>query len=344
MRLVTFKDDRSGPRLGVLDDDWVVEPGPTLRADELLTAGAAATSRAPHVPEDMIGFFRSGTPGLDHAKHALDAARRRRQAGDELRDDAGRSTVHELGGVRLLAPVPRPPRARDFLSYKKHAVGSGVPVPPAFEAFPIYYKCNPDTIVGPEEALLWPSYTDQLDFELELGFFTSVGGRNLSVDEARQRIAGVTIFNDVSARDIQMFEMELGLGPAKGKDFCSAMGPCVVTPDEIDEWSIDMCARINGEVWARGNTAERQFSLAEMLAWASLDEEVYPGEFFGVGTVGGGCGLELDRWIQPGDIVELEASGIGVLRNPVAEKQEHPEGVGLATYHGSPRVSVSERK
>lgn len=343
MRLVTFQDAPRGSRLGILDGDWVVEPGPTLTADALLRAGSAAAAHAPAVPEEMIAFFQAGQAGRERAQRAVEAAARQREAGNDLRDADGRSTVHALRDIRLLAPVPRPPRVRDFLSYRKHAVGSGVPVPAAFEAFPISYKCNPGTIVGPDEPLLWPSYSNQLDFELEFGFFTSTGGRDLTVDEARRRIAGVTIFNDVSARDIQMFEMELGLGPAKGKDFCSAMGPCVVTLDEVDEWSIEMSARVNGELWAQGDTGDRQFSLAEMLAWASLDEEVLPGEFFGVGTVGGGCGLELDRWIQPGDVVELEAVGIGTLRNPVAEKQRHPAGVGLATYRGAPRVRVSER-
>jgi 2-keto-4-pentenoate hydratase/2-oxohepta-3-ene-1,7-dioic acid hydratase in catechol pathway len=206
---------------------------------------------------------------------------------------------------------------------------------------PICYKCNIETIIGPDETLLWPSYTDQLDFELELGFFTSGGGRNLTPAEAQSRIAGITIFNDVSARDIQVFEMSLTIGPSKGKDFCTAMGPCVLTMDEVDEWSVQMSARVNGEEWASGTTANRQFSFAEVLAWASLDEDVYPGEFFGLGTVGGGCGLELDRWIQPGDVVELEASGVGVLRNPVGAKQVAPQGAGVRSYRGSPAVHVS---
>jgi 2-keto-4-pentenoate hydratase/2-oxohepta-3-ene-1,7-dioic acid hydratase in catechol pathway len=258
-----------------------------------------------------------------------------------LVDEAGNPVVHELDSVRLLAPVPRPRRDRDYLTYNEHAAGSGLAVPPAFAAMPICYKCNIETIIGPDEPLLWPSYTDQLDFELELGFFTSGGGRNLTPAEAQGRIAGITIFNDVSARDIQMFEMSLTIGPSKGKDFCTAMGPCVLTMDEVDEWSVQMSARVNGEQWASGTTANRQFSFAEVLAWASLDEDVFPGEFFGLGTVGGGCGLELDRWIQPGDVVELEASGVGVLRNTVGEKQSPPQGAGVASYHGSPPVHVS---
>jgi 2-keto-4-pentenoate hydratase/2-oxohepta-3-ene-1,7-dioic acid hydratase in catechol pathway len=111
--------------------------------------------------------------------------------------------------------------------------------------------------------------------------------------------------------------------------------------DEVDEWSVEMSARVNGELWASGDTSQRQFSFAEVLAWASLDEDVYPGEFLALGTVGGGCGLELNRWIQPGDVVELEASGIGVLRNPVGEKQTRPQGAGVKSYKGSPPARVS---
>ena len=309
-----------------------------LRVDEQLRNGATAAERAPAVADEMVAFFGSGEAGLGNAQRALDVARTHRERGNRLVDGDGNPVVHEVGDVRLLAPVPRPRRVRDYLTYPGHATGGGLKLSPAFEAMPICYKCNIETIVGPGETLLWPSYTDQLDFELELGFFTSTGGRNLTPGEAQRHIAGVTIFNDVSARDIQVFEMSLTIGPSKGKDFCTAMGPCVLTMDEVDEWSVEMSARVNGELWASGTTKERQFSFAEVLSWASLDEDVYPGEFFALGTVGGGCGYELDRWIQPGDIVELEASGVGVLSNPVGTKQIRPDGAGLATYHGSPEV------
>jgi 2-keto-4-pentenoate hydratase/2-oxohepta-3-ene-1,7-dioic acid hydratase in catechol pathway len=200
MRLVTFETVPGTPRLGVLDADTVVEPGPVLQADERLRAGATATHRAPEVATEMVAFFESGNDGLAHAERALEIARSRRTRGDALTDLAGAPVVHALEQVRVLAPVPRPRRIRDYLTYTAHASGSGLTVPPAFEAIPICYKCNVETIVGPNEPLLWPSYTDQLDFELELGFFTSGGGRDLTVAEAQQRIAGVTIFNDVSAR------------------------------------------------------------------------------------------------------------------------------------------------
>lgn len=340
MRLVTFQPGIARPRIGVLEGDHVVEPGPVLRADAELRSGVAAGTRAPDVPDEMVEFFSTGRSGLDNAQRALEVALAHLETGNHLTDGEGNLVVHELGDVRLLAPVPRPRRVRDYMTYPAHITGAGLDLPPAFRAMPICYKCNVESIIGPEEPLLWPSYSDQLDFEMELGFFTSAGGRNLTPSEAQGLIAGVTIFNDVSARDIQVFEMSLTIGPSKGKDFCTSMGPCVLTMDEVDEWSIEMSARVNGELWASGNTARRQFSFAEVLAWASLDEDVYPGEFFAVGTVGGGCGFELDRWIQPGDVVELEAAGVGVLRNPVGAKQARRKGSGVTSYEGSPAVHV----
>lgn len=339
MRLVTFTDGGGPARLGIWSPDGtIIDPRAVLQADASLEGRDG--SAAQEVPTEMVAFFESGASGRAAGEAAVETAARRTKAGDELRDGLGNLATLTLEQVTLLAPVPRPRRVRDYLTYPAHAAGSGLAVPPAFAAMPICYKCNVETIVGPDTELLWPCYTGQLDFEMELGFYTGGGGRNLRPDEASKLIAGVTIFNDVSARDVQMFEMSLSIGPSKGKDFCTAMGPCVLTIDEVDEWAVEMTARVNGEVWASGTTKDRQFSFAEVLAWASLSEDVYPGEFLGLGTVGGGCGLELDRWISPGDVVELEATGVGVLRNRVGEKEVVPEGAGLATYLGAPPVHV----
>lgn len=341
MRLVTYvpvASPWSGARLGVLHGSMVVDPARVLRAERIMRAGTAAVDGAVTVPTEMVAFFEGGDEARGSAEQALTLAAEAAARGDELTDLDGRPAVRDIGHVTLLAPVPRPRRIRDYLTYRGHATGSGLDVPPAFAAMPICYKCNVETVIGPEEPLLWPSYTAQLDFELELGFFTSGGGRDLTRAEAARRIAGVTIFNDVSARDIQFFEMSLAIGPSKGKDFCTAMGPCVLTIDEVDEWAMELTASVNGEVWASGTTSDRQFSFAEVLAWASLDEPVYPGEFFAVGTVAGGCGLELDRWIRPGDVVALEATGIGVLRNPVGLRANPPADAGLPSFQGAPEV------
>lgn len=340
MRLVTYTSGNSFPRLGVLDGDLVVDPQATLAAAAALTGDSPDPGRS--VPTDVLAYLSAGSESRRFTEGALTAVAAATQRGDDLNQPGRLAATTPMADVHLLAPVPRPRRVRDYLTYNQHAQGSGIDViPAAFAAMPICYKCNVESIIGPEEPLLWPSYTEQLDFELEIGFYTSGGGRNMTVEEAQRCIAGVTLFNDVSARDIQMFEMGLTIGPSKGKDFCTAMGPTLVTIDEVDEWSIEVSARVNGEQWAAGTTKDRQFSFAEVLAWASLDETVYPGEFFGLGTVGGGCGLELDRWIQPGDVVELEASGIGVLRNPVGQKELRRPGSGLRSYQGSPAVHVT---
>lgn len=129
------------------------------------------------------------------------------------------------------------------------------------------------------------------------------------------------------------------IGPSKGKDFCNVMGPCITTMDEIDEWNIELTAKVNGEAWSKGTTANRRYSFAEVLAWASYCEDVHPGEFLAVGTVGGGCGLELDRWIQPGDVVELVSPQIGSLRNPIGSPEAAPADAGVPSYRGSARVA-----
>ena len=341
MKLVTFTHPETGatPRAGLLHRNSIVDPFAVLYSSYGGGDDAAARAAA-EAPREMLTLLGSGALTSGALDRALELADNAAQAGDALTGPDGEAGVVSSSAATLLAPVPRPPRIRDYLTYEAHASGAGLQVPPAFAAMPICYKCNVDTIIGPEQEIGWPAYSDQLDYELEVGFFVSKPGRNLSVKEAAGAIAGVTIFNDVSARDIQLFEMSMNIGPSKGKDFCTAMGPCVLTMDEVDEWAIGMSARVNGELWASGTTKNRQFSFAEVLAWASLDETVYPGEFLALGTVGGGCGLELDRWIQPGDVVELEASGVGVLRNPVGPRSARRDGAGVASYHGAPAVHV----
>lgn len=345
MKLVTFTSSTSGSqhRVGVLDGQRVVDPFAVLYSDYCAhgaDAGDAAWRAAVEAPRDMVAIFALEDSGARALKSSLEIAERAREKGDDLRGPNGEAAVLPVGEVRLLAPVPRPPRIRDYLTYDSHASGSGLKLPDAFYEMPICYKCNVDTVIGPEDEITWPAYTQQLDYELEIGFYVSRPGRNLTVGEAARSIAGVTIFNDVSARDIQIREMSLTIGPSKGKDFCNVMGPCVVTMDEIDEWNIELTASVNGEVWSQGTSAERRYSYGEVLAWASYCENVQPGEFLAVGTVGGGCGFELNRWIKPGDVVELSSPQIGALRNPVGAPEQVPDGAGLASYHVTPKVDL----
>jgi 2-keto-4-pentenoate hydratase/2-oxohepta-3-ene-1,7-dioic acid hydratase in catechol pathway len=227
--------------------------------------------------------------------------------------------------TRLLAPL-RPRSLRDFLTFKGHLDNAlsrlGRPIPDEWFDVPAYYKGLPDTVIGPEETIPWPGYTDRLDHELELAVVIGRQGRDIAREEAMDYVFGYTIWNDVSARDVQTRELPVGMGPAKAKDWdgSNVLGPCIVTADELDGTNVRMIVRVNGEVWGEDNSSSMHHTFADLIAYASQAQTIYPGEVFGSGTAAGGSGLELDRWIQPGDVVELEVEGIGVLRNPIGQK------------------------
>jgi len=328
MRLVTFRPTSAsgaGNRIGaLLPDDRII--------DLAASYAAAAPASTSQMPAQMIPFFEGGRTTREMAETVVGFATEKLRQGDRPRGPHGEALVFDQAAVKLLAPVPRPTRMRDYLTYSAHAGGSGLQLPDAFYEMPICYKGNPYSVIGNDEEILWPAYTDQLDYELEIGFYIGKEGRNIAADRANEYIAAVTIFNDVSARDVQMREMSLSIGPSKGKDFSNVMGPCAVTLDEIDEWGLVMRARVNGEVWSEGTSRERAFSFAQVVAWASYSETIYPGEFLAVGTVGGGCGYELNRWLAPDDLLELEVEGIGVLRNRIGQKEQVPDGAGLQSY------------
>jgi 2-keto-4-pentenoate hydratase/2-oxohepta-3-ene-1,7-dioic acid hydratase in catechol pathway len=227
--------------------------------------------------------------------------------------------------TRLLAPL-RPRSLRDFLTFKGHLDNAlsrlGRPIPDEWFDVPAYYKGLPDTVIGPEETIPWPGYTDRLDHELELAVVIGRRGRDIAREEAMDYVFGYTIWNDVSARDVQTRELPVGMGPAKAKDWdgSNVLGPCIATPDELDVGDLRLTVRVNGEQWGSDTTAHMHHSFAAMIAYASRDLTLRPGEVLGSGTAATGSGLELDRWLQPGDVVELEGQGIGVLRNPVGPR------------------------
>lgn len=223
--------------------------------------------------------------------------------------------------VSLACPIDQINCYRDFYAHEKH-VAKGFekrnePIPPAWYEIPAYYKGPTTGFIGHDEIIPWPNYTEKLDYELEFGLIIGRDGKNIKAENAMNHIFGYTIFNDISARDIQKKEMAVRLGPAKGKDFCSVVGPVIVTADEFNfkEPNLRMQAIINGEIWSEGYTGDSHYTWAEMIAHASNEEWLLATDFLGSGTVGTGCGLELDRWIQPGDIVELEIEKIGKLKN-----------------------------
>ena len=236
------------------------------------------------------------------------------------------------GNVTLLAPIPHPPQMRDFLCFETHlkqafdAVGklSGTvsQVPRVWYERPLFYHPSRFSVCGPDAEVPWPAYSERLDFELEFGCYIGKPGKDIPKERARSHIFGYTIFNDFSARDEQAREMAGQLGPGKGKDFdnANAMGPCLVTADELgDPYCLEMIVRVNGEEWGRGNSRDMHWKFEDCIAHASRSETLHPGEFFGSGTVGNGCGLESLRFLKPGDVVELEVEGIGVLRNRVVK-------------------------
>jgi 2-keto-4-pentenoate hydratase/2-oxohepta-3-ene-1,7-dioic acid hydratase in catechol pathway len=238
---------------------------------------------------------------------------------------APRGERREVGEARLLAPL-RPRSLRDFLAFEGHLKGAlgrlGREIPDEWYEVPAYYKGMPDTVIGPDEEIPWPAWTERLDHELELAAVVGRRCRDVPASEAGGVIFGYTIWNDVSARDVQTRELPVGMGPGKAKDWdgSNVLGPCLVTADELDAGDLGMSVRVNGETWGRDTSASMHHTFADMIAYASRDQTLYPGEVFGSGTAAGGSGLELDRRLNPGDVVELEIEGIGTLRNRIANR------------------------
>jgi fumarylacetoacetate (FAA) hydrolase len=220
---------------------------------------------------------------------------------------------YPLAEVDLRPPVLHPPAVRDFMAFEQHVATarglSGRPVPPEWYELAVFYFSNPASIYGPDVDVPYPDGTAALDYELEVAAIVGADGA----------IGGFTIMNDWSARDVQARELKVGLGPAKGKDFATSLGPVVVTPDELDGSAGAMVARVNGEERSRGDLSTMHHGWDVLLETAGRNTRLLPGDVIGSGTVGSGCILEAgdERWLQRGDVVELEVEGIGVLRNRV---------------------------
>src|SRR5262249_28281055 len=212
----------------------------------------------------------------------------------------------------FLPPVLHPPSVRDFSAFEDHVRrAGGGEVPDEWYESPVFYFSNPAAILGPDDRVMYPLGSARLDYELEVAAVIGTGGA----------IGGFTILNDWSARDVRRREMRLGLGPSKAKDFATSLGPVLVTPDEFDGTRGAMVARVNGEERSLGDLRSMHFSWAQLVEHAARNTRLLPGDVLGSGTVGGGCILDLGdgRWLQPGDVVELEVEGIGVLRNVIAK-------------------------
>lgn len=297
MKLCTF-DAGSGPRAGAVRNRFLLD----LHAAD------------PAVPAAMRDLLAGGPGVLARVAGLAESC-------------SDRSLLHRLDDVRLLPPVPVPGRYLDFYSFEGHVrqarARRGLDVVPEWYERPTYYNGNPYCFVGHGEPVRYPPEEPERDYEMELAVVVGRPARDLAKGDWRSAVAGFTILNDCSARGRQMASAKVGLGPAWGKDFGKACGPWLVTPDECpDPARIELSAKVNGDEWSRGAFGQARYDWGDMLAFATQDQELRPGDLVGSGTFPGGCGYELGRSLRPGDVVEMEMSydgkSLGVLRNEVA--------------------------
>jgi len=273
------------------------------------------------------------------------------QAGELMLREGERTSSRgiPLSEVQLVAPVPYPTSCRDGYAFRQHVAAARrnrkVDMIAEFDQYPIFYFTNHHSIKGPGQVPCMPDHFEKLDFELEAAIVICKHGRNIKAEEADEYIGGLMIMNDLSARRLQMEEMLLNLGPAKGKDFATTIGPWLVTLDELEEfvvpakeghvgrnWNLKMVCRVNGVQVSEGSLGDMDWTFAEIIERASYGVDLYPGDVIGSGTVGTGCFLELngtgklndpnyqEQWLQSGDVVELEIDQLGILSNTIVEE------------------------
>lgn len=286
------------------------------------------------IPDNMLEFLRGGEELMDRA----------RQINDDI--VSGRLTAKEEVFYELLAPVPHPASCRDGYAFRQHVAAARrnrrVDMIPEFDQYPVFYFTNHQAIQGPGDIECMPDHFEKLDFELEAAVVIGRQGRNIRADEADRYIAGYMIMNDMSARTLQMEEMLLNLGPAKGKDFSTVIGPWLVTPDELEPYRIPakeghtgnaydlkMQCWVNGTLVSSGSMGDMDWTFAEIIERCAYGVDIMPGDVIGSGTVGTGCFLELNgtgllndpayqpQWLKEGDVVEMEITGLGRLSNTI---------------------------
>ena len=326
MNLVTY-DAGSGPRCGVLQDDRVVDVTALVGAD--------------HTLRDVQALLESDSAAVQRVGEALS------------RSGGGPSVA--LSDVRLRSPLLRPPTIRDFMIFEEHATQQGTRErEEAWYRMPIFYFSNPLCVYGPDDTVPYPSAAQMLDYELELACIVGKEGSNVSEADAMEYIAGFCIFNDWSCRDLQRDESAVGLGPAKGKDSASTLGPWIVTTDEVahllkdGRLNVKCSCRVNGDYWVKDSDASVSYhTWGSLIERASHDSRIAPGDVLGCGTVGGGSigeairkGVPQARFLQPGDVVEMDVEALGVLRATIGEK---PAGDPNYRYPAKEQPALPER-
>ncbi len=328
MKLVTYTINQSHQRVGVLVDSWIldIQAGHTMQRYDMKEGDDL-------LPGDMIALLKGGEEVLGTARKVVD------WFVDKGMPASFRHTQLAVPAaeVTLCAPVPRPISMRDGYAFRQHVEAArrnrGVPMIEEFDLFPIFYFTNHMAVTGPGPVHVQQLHCDKLDFELEAAIVIGREGRNIPASQADEYIAGYTVMNDWSARTLQMEEMKLSLGPAKGKDFATSIGPWLVTRDELsharipgeqgERYDLVMTAHVNGTEVSRGNLKDMTWTFAQIIERASYGVTLYPGDVIGSGTVGTGCFLELNGskvydpawWLKPGDMVTCAIDGLGILEN-----------------------------
>lgn len=271
------------------------------------------------LPTNMLAFLQRGDRAVETARNVSEFVRE----ADATTSPDGARLEYAVNEVTLHSPLPRPNTLRDCSVYEGHLLNTrdlepGT-LPDAYYEYPVYYNGNPDVVVDPNSEVPWPTDEQRFDYELEIGAVIGTRGHDVSAEDADEYIAGFTIFNDFSARDLQLNTKPLMIGPGKSKDFVSGLGPCLVTRDSIDPTDLAATTRVNGEIWAEGTTDGMYHSWGEIVEYVSAGTTIHPGDVIGSGTIEGGCGLGQDQWLNPGDTIELTVEGIGTLRHTLSK-------------------------
>ncbi|HEX8997585.1 MAG TPA: fumarylacetoacetate hydrolase family protein [Ktedonobacterales bacterium] len=331
MKIVTYVradwPPQSEGRAGLLLDDLILD----LAALGDWAGRNGAATRA--LPETTLELLRLGPDGMAAAREALALAAKAQP--EYLRAEAG--LTHALSETRLRTPVPDPPTLRDFYAFEQHVKAArarrNAEMIPEWYEIPVFYFSNIAALYGTDEDISYPRLSNELDFELEVAAVIGQAGADISADDAPNYIAGYMVMNDWSARDLQRHEMKMNLGPAKGKDFATSLGPWLVTPDELadkrigsgkdERYDLQITGSINGDALTHANLKDLYFTFPQMIERAAQHVRLRPGDIIGSGTCGTGCILELGterhRWLRPGDVAEMSVERLGTLRNRIVD-------------------------